>query len=64
MRSILVHDSSVKIARVPSTVYCRIETFAAEVEADVSRRGFAGATVIGLPHIGLKVRILRVPGDA
>ena len=49
------------IARLPSAAYCGIEAVAVEVEVDVSRRGFAGATVVGLPDITLKVGIEGVP---
>ena len=48
----MVYNSSVMIARLPSAAYCGIEAVAVEVEVDVSRRGFAGATVVGLDLLG------------
>ncbi|MCH7925483.1 MAG: ATP-binding protein, partial [Planctomycetes bacterium] len=48
------------IARLPSAAYCGIEAVLVEVEVDVSRRGFAGATVVGLPDTAVKESIERV----
>ncbi|MCH9003066.1 MAG: hypothetical protein IIC02_10875 [Planctomycetes bacterium] len=54
VRILLVYNSPVMIARLPSAAYCGIEAVAVEVEVDVSRRGFAGATVVGLPDTAVK----------
>ena len=56
----MVYNSPVMIARLPSAAYCGIEAVLVEVEVDVSRRGFAGATVVGLPDTAVKESIERV----
>lgn len=49
------------IAGLASAAYGRIETVAVEFEAGVSRRGFAGATVVGLADIAPNIGIEGIP---
>ena len=51
----------VMIGGLASAAYGRIETVAMEFEAGVLRRGFAGATVVGLPDIAPKIGIECIP---
>lgn len=48
------------IARLHSVAFFGIEAVAVEVEVDVAHRGFAGATVVGLPDTAVKESIERV----
>ena len=48
------------IARLHSVAFNGIEAVPIEVEVDVARRGFAGATVVGLPDAAVKESIERV----
>jgi magnesium chelatase family protein len=47
-------------ARLHSVAFHGIEAVATEVEVDVSRKGFAGAIVVGLPDTAVKESIERV----
>ena len=48
------------VARLDSATFSGIEAVRVEVEVDVARRGFAGATVVGLPDAAVKESIERV----
>ncbi len=48
------------VARLHSATFFGIDAIPIEVEVDVSRRGFAGATVVGLPDAAVKESIERV----
>ncbi len=48
------------IARLHSVTFNGIEAVPVEIEVDVARRGFAGATVVGLPDTAVKESIERV----
>ncbi|MCH7526579.1 MAG: hypothetical protein IID39_03995, partial [Planctomycetes bacterium] len=48
------------VARLHSVAFFGIEAVAVEVEVDVARHGFAGATVVGLPDVAVKESIERV----
>ncbi len=48
------------VARLHSVTFSGIEAVQVEVEVDVSRHGFAGATVVGLPDAAVKESIERV----
>ncbi len=48
------------VARLHSATFSGIEAVQVEVEVDVARRGFAGATVVGLPNAAVKESIERV----
>jgi magnesium chelatase family protein len=48
------------IARLHSVAFHGIEAVPVEVEVDVARRGFAGATIVGLPDTAVKESIERV----
>ncbi len=48
------------VARLHSAAFSGIEAVQVEVEVDVARRGFAGATVVGLPDAAVKESIERV----
>ena len=48
------------IARLHSVAFVGIEATSVEIEVDVSRRGFAGALVVGLPDAAVKESIERV----
>ncbi len=48
------------VSRLHSTTFCGIDAVRVEVEVDVARRGFAGATVVGLPDAAVKESIERV----
>ncbi|MBI4719432.1 MAG: YifB family Mg chelatase-like AAA ATPase [Planctomycetes bacterium] len=48
------------IARLNSVAFNGIEAVPIEVEVDVARRGFAGATIVGLPDTAVKESIERV----
>lgn len=48
------------IARLHSVAFNGIEAVPIEVEVDVARRGFSGATVVGLPDAAVKESIERV----
>ncbi len=48
------------IARLNSIAFNGIEAISVEVEVDVARRGFAGATLVGLPDAAVKESIERV----
>jgi len=48
------------VARLHSATFSGIEAVRVEVEVDVARRGFAGATVVGLPDAAVKESIERV----
>ncbi len=48
------------IARLQSVAFNGIEAVPIEVEVDVARRGFAGATIVGLPDTAVKESIERV----
>ncbi len=48
------------VARLHSATFSGIEALRVEVEVDVARRGFAGATVVGLPDTAVKESIERV----
>ena len=48
------------VARLQSATFSGIEAVQIEVEVDVARHGFAGATVVGLPDAAVKESIERV----
>ncbi|MFQ5591037.1 MAG: YifB family Mg chelatase-like AAA ATPase [Phycisphaerae bacterium] len=48
------------VSRLHSAAFSGIEAVRVEVEVDVARRGFAGATVVGLPDAAVKESIERV----
>ncbi len=48
------------VARLHSTAFVGIEAIPVEVEVDVSKRGFSGAMVVGLPDAAVKESIERV----
>ena len=48
------------IARLQSVAFNGIEAVPVEIEVDVARRGFSGATVVGLPDTAVKESIERV----
>ena len=48
------------VARLQSATFVGIDAVRVEVEVDVNRRGFAGATVVGLPDAAVKESIERV----
>ena len=48
------------IARLHSVAFNGIEALPIEVEVDVAKRGFAGATVVGLPDAAVRESIERV----
>ncbi len=48
------------IARLQSVAFNGIQAVPVEIEVDVARRGFAGATVVGLPDAAVKESIERV----
>jgi len=48
------------IARLHSVAFNGIDAVPIEIEVDVARRGFAGATVVGLPDAAVKESIERV----
>ncbi len=48
------------VARLHSATFFGIEAVQVEVEVDVARHGFAGATVVGLPDAAVKESIERV----
>ncbi|UCE61028.1 MAG: YifB family Mg chelatase-like AAA ATPase [Phycisphaerales bacterium] len=48
------------VSRLHSATFFGIEALGVEVEVDVARRGFAGATVVGLPDAAVKESIERV----
>lgn len=48
------------IAQLHSVAFSGIQAVPVEVEVDVARRGFAGATVVGLPDVAVKESIERV----
>ncbi|MBU0718932.1 MAG: YifB family Mg chelatase-like AAA ATPase [Planctomycetes bacterium] len=48
------------VSRLHSAAFFGIEATRIEVEVDVARRGFAGATVVGLPDAAVKESIERV----
>jgi len=48
------------IARLQSVAFNGIDAVPVEIEVDVSRRGFAGATLVGLPDVAIKESIERV----
>lgn len=48
------------VARLISATFSGIEAIRVEVEVDVARRGFASATVVGLPDAAVKESIERV----
>ncbi len=48
------------VARLHSATFSGIEAVQVEVEVDVSRKGFAGTTIVGLPDAAVKESIERV----
>ncbi|MDO8630383.1 MAG: YifB family Mg chelatase-like AAA ATPase [Phycisphaerales bacterium] len=48
------------VARLQSAAFCGIDAIRIEVEVDVNRHGFAGATVVGLPDPAVKESLERV----
>ena len=48
------------VAKLSSAAFCGIEAILIEVEVDVAQRGFAGATVVGLPDAAVKESTERV----
>ncbi len=48
------------VARLHSATFSGIEAVPVEVEVDVARRGFSGATLVGLPDAAVKESIERV----
>ncbi len=48
------------VAQLHSVTFSGIEALRIEVEVDVARRGFSGATVVGLPDAAVKESIERV----
>jgi len=54
------YNAASMVAKLHSATFFGIEAVQVEVEVDVSRRGFAGATVVGLPDAAVKESIERV----
>ena len=54
------YNAAGMIARLNSVAFNGIEAVPIEVEVDVSKHGFAGAVVVGLPDAAVKESIERV----
>ncbi|MEZ6085895.1 MAG: magnesium chelatase domain-containing protein [Phycisphaerae bacterium] len=48
------------IARLNSVAFCGIQAEPVEVEVDIASRGFAAATIVGLPDAAVKESVERV----